>query len=120
VPMAVNINAAVQCSHGGQFKLTPSVGSTVMIGGAPAVVATDLATPMAPCPFAIPPPAGPGPTPCLMFAGPAMVGFSTKVFIKGQPLLMQTAQWMTVATPPAPPVPAMVTYPGQVAVNVNG
>jgi hypothetical protein len=120
MPLALNVNAMVQCSHGGQFKLAPTVGSTVMMGGAPAIVVTDMAAPMAPCPFAIPPPAGPGPTPCLLFAGPAMTGFSTKVFIKGQPVLMQTAQWMTVATPPAPPVPAMVSSPGNMTVNING
>jgi hypothetical protein len=120
VPLALNVNAMVMCSHGGQFKFVPTVGTTVMIGGAPALVLNDKGAPMAPCPFAIPPPAGPGPTPCLMITAPPMVGFSMKVFVKGQPLLMQNSQWMTIATPPAPPVPAMVTSPGNMTVNVNG
>jgi hypothetical protein len=49
-----------------------------------------------------------------------MIGASMKVFVKGMPLLMQTAQWMTISTPPSPPVPAMVQMPGNMTVNVNG
>jgi len=120
VPLALNANAIIKCSHMGTFKMVPTVGSTVMINGAPAIVVSDMATPMSPCPFAVPPPAGPGPTPCLMLAGPAMAGMSMKVMVKGQPLLMQTAQWMMVPTPPAPPLPGSVMMPGNMTVNVNG
>ena len=122
MPLALNANAMIQCSHMGQFKITPTVGMTVMVGGAPALTISDPSVPMTPCPMVVPPPAGPGPTPCLMLTpGPPMtpVGFSKTVMIKGQPLLLQPAMWMTLATPPSPPVPALVSFPGQATVNVN-
>ena len=45
MPLALNANAIIKCSHMGTFKMTPTVGSTVMINGAPAIVLTDMAVP---------------------------------------------------------------------------
>ena len=113
----MNVNAMVQCSHGGQFKFIPNMGVTVLINGAPAVTAMDTAVPMIPCPFAT----AAGPAPCIQLTpGPPMVGASMKVMIKGAPLLMQTSQWMTIPAGAGVPVPAMVTFPGATTVNVNG
>src|SRR4051812_19757915 len=107
--------AMVQCSHGGQFKFIPTA-VTVTVNGAPALVATDSAAPMIPCPFATPA----GPAPCIQLT-PALPGtFSSKVFIKGQPALMQTSQWMTIPAGAGVPVPAMVTMPGATTVQGMG
>jgi hypothetical protein len=116
VPPALNANAMVMCSHAGQFKFVPTVGSTVMLNGAPALVATDIAAPMSPCPFAT----AAGPAPCVQLTPPLPGTFSMKVFVKGQPVMLQSTQWMTIPAGAGVPVPAMVTSPGNMTVQVNG
>ena len=61
MPLALNANAIIKCSHMGTFKMTPTVGSTVMINGAPAIVLTDMAVPMTPMPVRHPAAGGPRP-----------------------------------------------------------
>jgi hypothetical protein len=112
----VNMNCKVTCSHGGQAMPTapnPRVkvmGTPVPMSAAPFTVAG--------CPMTIPPPAGPGPTPCVTatFLPPTM---TVRVKSMGQPLLLQTSSTgPAVTVPPAPPTPLLpFTFAGQVRVK---
>ena len=114
MPLALNANAIVLCSHGGMFKLM-TIAPTVMINNAPAVTFPGTGVPQSPCPFAT----AAGPAPCVSLTPPSM-GASTKVMVQGKPLLMQNSMWMTVPAGAGAPVPAQVTFPGATTVNVNG
>jgi hypothetical protein len=74
------VASAVQCTHAA--PATAQTGNTrVIVGGSPAVTASDLHT-VAGCPFTIP---GPTPQPCTTIRWvPA-----TRVFINGQPAVVQ-------------------------------
>lgn len=112
----LTMNCTVTCVHGGQARPTapnPRVrimGTPVPLSSAPFVVAG--------CPMVIPPPAGPGPAPCLTatFLSPTM---TVRVKSMGQPLLCQSS--MTgpcVTTPPSPPAPLLpVSNAGQTKVQ---
>ena len=115
MPLALNANAIINCSHMGTFKFIPSA-MTVMINGAPPVVLGDTAVPQTPCPFAT----AAGPAPCIQLTPAPMVGASAKVMVQGRPLLLQHSQWMTIPAGAGVPVPAMVMMPGTMTVNVNG
>jgi hypothetical protein len=73
---------SMMCPHGGQVQVAPSQ-SKVLLGGAPALLASDT-TLVAGCAFAI----GPKPQPCLTveWSAPA-----TKVTIANQAPLLQTS-----------------------------
>jgi hypothetical protein len=85
-----------------------------VIGGMPVLTLADVMTahPMTPCPFAT----AAGPAPCVSLTPPS-VGTALKVMAKGQPVLLQTAMFMTIPAGAGVPVPAMVNYPGQVKVQ---
>ena len=112
----VHVGATVLCSHGGQAQPTapnPRVkimGTPVPMSAPPFMVAG--------CPMTIPPPAGPGPTPCIsaMFLPPTM---TLRVKSMGQGLLCQTsATGPAITTPPSPPAPFLpVSFAGQVRVK---
>lgn len=112
----LTMTCVVTCAHGGQAKPTapnPRVkvmGTAVPMSSPPFVVAG--------CPMTIPPPAGPGPTPCLTatFLPPTM---TLRVKSMGQPLLCQSsATGPAVTTPPSPPAPLLpVSFAGQVRVR---
>ena len=72
----------VQCTHGAAASVQ-SGNSRVLVGGVPAVTAADLHT-VGGCPFTVP---GPKPQPCVLIRWvPA-----TRVFVDGQPAVVQTA-----------------------------
>lgn len=89
------------CSHGGQLQAVGS-GARVLLSGQPAVVAIDI-HPVAGCPFQIPVPGGTKPSPCLTAAQfvPA-----TRVFILGQPAVLNTSLGIGKSPEQAPQGPA--------------
>ncbi len=112
----VNMSVTVMCMHGG--KATPTAPNPrVKLSGVPVPMATAPFM-VAGCPMVIPPPAGPGPTPCIqgMFLPPTM---TLRVKSMGQPLLVQTSMTgPAVTTPPSPPVPFQpIAFAGQVRVK---
>ena len=112
MPPILNANAIIACSHGGTFKIIP-MNPMKMAGGAPIVTLSDVApgsVPMTPCPFLTP--AG-VPAPCVKL-GSATGGMATKVSVNGVPVLLATTQFITIGPMP---VPAMVTFPGQMTVQ---
>lgn len=112
----LNMNCVVTCAHGGQAK-PAAPNPRVKVMGTPVPISSAPFT-IAGCAMAIPPPAGPGPTPCIMatFLPPTM---TLRVKSMGQPLLCQSS--MTgpcVTTPPSPPAPLLpVSFAGQVRVK---
>lgn len=112
----LTMTAKVMCAHGGQATFAapnPRVrimGTPVPMSAPPVVIAG--------CPMVIPPPAGPGPTPCLSatFLPPTL---TLRVKSMGQGLLCQTsATGPAITTPPSPPAPLLpVAFAGQVRVK---
>ncbi len=112
----LTMSCVVTCAHGGQAKATAPnmrvkiMGTPVPMSAPPFMVAG--------CPMAIPPPAGPGPTPCIsgMFLPPTM---TLRVKSMGQGLLCQSSMTgPAVTTPPSPPAPFLpVSFAGQVRVK---
>jgi len=112
----LNMNCIVTCVHGGQVKPTapnPHVkimGTPIPLSPPPFVVTG--------CPMTIPPPAGPGPTPCITatFLPPTA---TTRVKSMGQPLLcLSSSTAPCITTPPSPPAPLLpVSFAGQVRVK---
>ncbi|RLT44686.1 MAG: hypothetical protein DWI57_02740 [Chloroflexi bacterium] len=112
----LTMSCVVTCAHGGQAKaVAPNprvkvMGTPVPMAAAPFVVAG--------CPMVIPPPAGPGPTPCITasFLPPTA---TARVKSMGQPLLCQSSSTgPCVTTPPSPPAPLLpVSSAGQARVK---
>lgn len=112
----LTMTCVVTCAHGGQAKPT-APNPRVKIMGTP-VPMSSVPFVIAGCPMTIPPPAGPGPTPCLTatFLPPTA---TLRVKSMGQPLLCQTsATGPAVTTPPSPPAPLLpVSFAGQTRVK---
>ncbi len=112
----LNMQCKVMCTHGGQAMPT-APNPRVKLTGAPVPMSAAPFT-VAGCPMVIPPPAGPGPTPCIMgtFLPPTM---TLRVKSMGQGLLCQTSMTgPAVTTPPSPPAPFLpVVFAGQVRVK---
>ncbi len=112
----LTMSPIVTCPHMGMAKPT-APNPRVKIMGTPVPMSSPPFM-IAGCVMAVPPPAGPGPTPCIMatFLPPTM---TLRVKSMGQPLLCQTS--MTgpcVTTPPSPPLPLLpVQFAGQVRVR---
>lgn len=108
--------AKVMCAHGGMANF-PAPNPRVKIMGTP-VPMSAVPVVIAGCAMAIPPPAGPGPTPCISatFLPPTM---TLRVKSMGQGLLCQTsATGPAITTPPSPPAPLLpVVFAGQVRVK---
>ena len=112
----LTMSAVVMCAHGGQAKpMTPNprvklMGTPVPMSSPPFVIAG--------CAMVVPPPAGPGPTPCISatFLPPTM---TVRVKSMGQPLLCQTSMTgPAITTPPSPPAPLLpVVSAGQTKVS---
>jgi uncharacterized Zn-binding protein involved in type VI secretion len=81
-----HVGAQTNCPHMGQAT-TVSTNSRVLVSGQPVAILTDTTT-IAGCPFQIPTPAGPKPQPCVKVLW--TVG-ATRVFVNGQPVLLQTS-----------------------------
>jgi hypothetical protein len=114
MPPLCNANAVMTCPHQtGVLQAIPKQ-TTVLIGGAPALRAADMAgTPILPGCSQLPTPATPAFLPCVVVAGPAAPG-STKVLIGGLPALLATDTMTTNGVPVM--TPATVKFPGQVTV----
>lgn len=112
----LTMTCVVTCAHGGQAKPTAPNLRVKILGTPVPMSAPPFA--VAGCPMTIPPPAGPGPTPCLTaaFLPPTM---TLRVKSMGQPLLVQTsATGPAVTTPPSPPAPLLpVSFAGQTRVR---
>ncbi|MEA2146493.1 MAG: hypothetical protein QOG59_2080 [Solirubrobacteraceae bacterium] len=72
----------------------------------------DQAIPQTPCPFAT----VAGPAPCVQLT-PPIAGAAIKVTANGVPVLLATAQFMTIPAGAGVPVPAQVMSPGQMMVE---
>jgi hypothetical protein len=99
----LNANAMFSCPHqAGQFKLIPK-NMTVLVGGAPVLTVGDIpGSPMVPCPA---PPKG---TPSPVYMCEMLVQVtpgSTKVLVKGQPVLTASSIGTTTGVPPTPAMP---------------
>ncbi|MDY6911260.1 MAG: hypothetical protein SVM79_02745 [Chloroflexota bacterium] len=112
----LTMTCVVTCAHGGQAKAT-TPNARVKIMGSP-VPMSSVPFMVAGCPMTIPPPAGPGPTPCISgtFLPPTM---TVRVKSMGQPLLCQTSMTgPAITTPPSPPAPFLpVSFAGQARVK---
>jgi hypothetical protein len=112
----LNMQCKVTCSHGG-MAMPSAPNPRVKIMSVPVPIAAAPFS-VAGCPFIIPPPAGPGPVPCIsgIFLPPTM---TIRVKSMGQPLLCQTSMTgPAITTPPSPPLPFLpVIFAGQVRVK---
>jgi hypothetical protein len=116
VPPLVNANAQILCAHGGKVTVMPRQ-QKVLVGGAPALRASDLsAAPILGC--TIPP--SPGSKPGLtVIAVPPIPGstVSAKVLVMGEPPLVAPGPW-TATTDCVPPTPILnVVFAGQTTVQ---
>ncbi|MGW7528517.1 hypothetical protein [Streptomyces sp. NPDC054783] len=98
MPSVLTTASVLQCIHGG--TLTVPAGSTaLMVDGQPVLVQGDLAgAAIAGCANTN---ASAGQTPCLKVTS-VLTGLSTTLTVRGQPVLLDTAQGLTNATPPTP------------------
>ena len=116
MPFLLTMSCVVTCIHSGQAKPT-APNPRVKIMGAPVPMSAPPFV-VAGCPMTVPPPAGPGPTPCISatFLPPTM---TLRVKSMGQPLLLDTS--MTgpcITVPPSPPAPLLpATSAGQTRVK---
>ncbi|MFI1619501.1 hypothetical protein ACH4VT_21445 [Streptomyces lydicus] len=108
MPRVLTEGAVLQCSHGGQTRLTagePTItvqGHGVVTAGAEVGFrfgAADLPVPgmLTPCPVRTPD--GSSPLPCTIAAPATPAGLSTKLTAGGKPVLLDTATGITVSSP---------------------
>jgi hypothetical protein len=114
MPAILNANAVIGCSHGGTFKFIPSTAPTVLVGGASVVTSSDQAVPETPCPFAT----AAGPAPCVQLT-PPITGLSASTQAHAVPVLLATAEFMTIAAGAGDPTLATVVFPGQELVQAT-
>jgi hypothetical protein len=102
VPPICNANAKITCPHqSGMVQIIPRQFQ-VMIGGAPALTIADMSgQPVMPGCTNLPTPGTPTFVPCAVITAPATMG-STKVKIKGVPVLMQSSLMTTNCVVPVP------------------
>ena len=114
--LLLTMTCQVTCMHGGQaMPTTPN--PRVMIMGTPVPMPSAPFTVIG-CAMVVPPPAGPGPTPCA--SATFLPGTMTvRVTSMGQPLLCMTSMTgPAINVPPAPPLPLMpVSFAGQTRVT---
>ena len=93
------VGAVATCPHGGQVTVVPS-NARVLVGGAPAVLVSDLGV-VAGCAFTVPP-GKPQPCATVQFLVPA-----TRVTVMGQPVVLQTSTGLCQSAdgiPAGPPI----------------
>lgn len=113
-----NANAVMTCPHQTGMVMAVPTQATVLVGGAPALRATDVTTwAVAPGCTQLPTPATPAFVPCAKVMGLG-AGASTRVLIAGQPALLATATLVTNGLPV--PTPGLVVSPGQTVVLSAG
>jgi hypothetical protein len=100
----------ILCVHGGRVTPIPSQTS-VMIEGAPVLVATDLiGAPVVGCTL----PPTPATKPCTTVVSVLPGSWSTSVLVAGRPALLATATGLTDGVPPGT---IQVVFPGQLKVQ---
>ncbi len=110
MPLVVNSNARIMCTHGGQVQLIPKQ-TTVLAEGAPVMRETDLiGAPILGC--TVVPSAGS--KPCLTVISTLPGGSNPQVTAVGLPVHIQTLSGITDGVPPGT---ISVVYPGQSTVN---
>lgn len=112
MPLILNAAAELLCPHGGRVSILPRQ-QQVLVGGAPALRASDLlGAPIVGCPVA------PSPTtvPCTVVAAVFPGSWSSGVLAAGEPVLLQTLIAITNGVPPGPVV---VAQPGQAQVQAT-
>jgi hypothetical protein len=96
-------SSTVTCPHGGQAQL-PTSNSEALIDGAPALLQTDL-HPIVGCPF-VPGP----PSPCTAIR---WVSASTRVKVRGVPVLLQNSVGLCLSAAQVPQGTALVVQTQQ-------
>jgi hypothetical protein len=99
-----HVGATASCPHQGPVT-TVSTNSRVLVGGQPVAIVTDQST-IAGCPFQVPVGAGTKPQPCVrvQWASPA-----TRVFVGGQPVLLQSSTGICQSAEQIPQGPPSIT-----------
>jgi hypothetical protein len=98
MPHVLTTASVLQCIHGGQLTV-PAGGTALTVDGQPVLLQGDLAgATVVGCANTN---AAAGQTPCLTVTA-VLAGLSTDLTVGGQPVLLETAQGLTNATPPAP------------------
>lgn len=101
----LTMGATIACPHGGSVMIV-SGRTKLTVDGNPVLTAADLiGAPILGCTNT-----APGFTPCLAVAS-VLAGFSTRLAVDGQPVLLETATGMTNGTPG--PFPWSVRSAGQ-------
>ena len=118
MPPAVNASAIITCCHSGPVVLFPKQ-TKVLVGGAPALCAGDIAGNPTTCPV----PPSPASKPCTTSTclPVPMASVSARVMVAGKPIMLgnPTVPGITDGVPvPCPTL--MVMFPGQTMVMVNG
>jgi hypothetical protein len=118
MPPVVNVKADIACCHQGKVTLLPKQ-TKVIVGGAPALRAGDVAANLCACPV----PPSPGSKPCTTATVTPTPGVSVsrKVFAQGKPVMLgnPTVPGVTDGAPvPCPTL--MIRSPGQIKVTVSG
>jgi hypothetical protein len=95
-----HVGATAICPHGGQVTTIPT-NTRVLVGGQPVAVVADT-FPVAGCAFTVP---GPKPQPCVLvkWLVPA-----TRVFVNGQPVILQTSTGIAQSAEQIPQGPPTV------------
>lgn len=99
----VHVGASGICPHGGQTAFITS-NARVLVSGQPALTLSDMFT-IAGCPFQIPVGAGTKPQPCV--TGRWIVP-ATRVFINGQPAILQASTGLCQSVEQIPQGPPTV------------
>ena len=94
-----HVGAAAICPHGGQV-MTVSSNTRVLVGGQPVATLSDTST-VAGCTFSTPV----GPHPCVRIQ---WLVAATRVFVNGQPALLQTSTGLALAADQAPQGPPTI------------
>ena len=114
MPPIVNTSAVITCCHGGPVTIFPKQ-MKVLIGGAPALCAGDVAANPTACPV----PPTPASKPCTTSTVLPVPGvsISTKVMIMGKPAMLGNPSVPGVTDGAPVPCPTLiVTFAGQIQV----
>ena len=99
----VHVGSVISCPHGGQTTIASKNGR-VFVSGMPVATMTDLFT-VAGCLFQIPVGAGTKPQPCVRIT---WVAPATRVFVMGQPVVLQLSSGICQSIEQIPQGPPIV------------
>lgn len=100
----VHVGAAAMCPHAGQVSIVSS-NTRVLVSGQPVATLADTFT-VAGCPFQIPFGVGTKPQPCVRVQ---WIVPATRVFVNGQPVILQTSGGVCLSVEQIPQGPPTVT-----------